>query len=256
MSTIFIGIDLTADQRPHNFAVLDEKLRMAAHGAGRFDEVVAMVKGYERAVVAIDAPQSPNAGLMADPARRTQLGLPPNGKTWANCKVCEYEMRRHGIGLYFTPRTAEATPVWMQTGFRLYDALRAEGFELWRPTIDAPRVMLEVHPHGCFTVLLGHRPVRKNTLEGRLQRQIVLYEEGLDVPDPMAAMEEITRHHLRQGLVTLPGLLSHDELDALVAAYTAFIAAREPQRLTPVGDPEEGQIILPIAPAEFKESYR
>ena len=255
-NTAFIGIDLTADQRPHNYAVLDEKLRVVAQGVGVFDEVVAAVKAYESAVVAIDAPQSPNAGLMADPARRAQLGLPPNGKTWANCKVCEYEMRQHGIGLYFTPRTAEAAPLWMQTGFRLYDALRAEGFQLYRPDGDAPRRMLEVHPHGCFTVLLGHRPLRKDTLEGRLQRQLVLFEEGLDVPDPMNVVEEITRHHMRQGMRDLPGLLSHDELDALVAAYTAFIAAREPGRLTAVGDPEEGQILLPVARAEFKASYR
>ncbi|MGQ0602234.1 MAG: DUF429 domain-containing protein [Anaerolineales bacterium] len=254
--TVFIGIDLTADQRPHNYAVLDDKLHIVTQGLGKFDEVVDAVTAFESAVVAVDAPQSPNAGLMADPTRRTQLGLPPNSKTWANCKVCEYEMRRHGIGLYFTPRTVEAAPTWMQTGFRLYDALRAEDFELYRAGLEAPRVMLEVHPHGCFTVLLGHRPLRKDTLEGRLQRQIVLYEEGLDVPDPMEAMEEITRHHLRQGLVTLPGLRSHDELDALVAAYTAFITAREPQRLTGVGDSVEGQIILPIAPAEFKASYR
>jgi len=256
MQTAFIGIDLTADRRPHHFAVLDEKLGVAAQGAGNFDELVRAVTAYADAVVAIDAPQSPNAGLMADPARRAQLGLPPNGKTWANCKVCEYEMRRHGIGLYFTPRTAEAAPAWMQTGFRLYETLRAAGFQLYRAGVAAPRRLLEVHPHGCFTVLLGHRPLRKDTLEGRLQRQLILFEAGLDVPDPMKVMDEVTRHHIRQGLMNVPGLYSHDELDALIAAYTAFIAAREPQRLTAVGDPEEGQILLPVAPAEFRDSYR
>jgi predicted nuclease with RNAse H fold len=256
MNTVYIGIDLTADQRPHNVAVLDDELRIVLQSTGKFDEVVAAVTAYTSAGVAIDAPQSPNAGLMADPARRTQLGLPPNGRTWANCKVCEYELRHHGIGLYFTPRTVEAAPVWMQTGFRLYAALRAEGFELWRPGIESPRTLLEVHPHASFTVLLGHRPLRKDTLEGRLQRQLVLFEEGLDVPDPMNVVDEITRQHMRAGLQNLPGLLSHDELDALVAAYTAFIAAREPGRLTAIGDPDEGQIVLPIAPADFKASYR
>jgi predicted RNase H-like nuclease len=256
MNTVFIGIDLTADQRPHNYALLEGDLRVVAQGAGKFDEIVDVITAQPTVMVAIDAPQSPNSGLMADPARRTQLGLPPHGKTWANCKVCEYELRQHGIGLYFTPRTVEAAPPWMQTGFRLYNALRAEGFELYGAGSHTPRRMLEVHPHGCFTVLLGQRPLRKDTLEGRLQRQLILYDEGLAVPDPMEALEEITRHHVRQGLATLPGLLSHDELDALVAAYTAFLAVQQPERITAVGDEAEGQIILPVAPAEFKASYR
>jgi hypothetical protein len=41
-----------------------------------------------------------------------------------------------------------------------------------------------------------------------------------------------------------------------VAAYTAYLAARHPERVTLVGDPDEGQITLPVAPAEFKERYR
>jgi predicted RNase H-like nuclease len=165
-------------------------------------------------------------------------------------------MRRHGIGLYLTPGEAASAPTWMQMGFRLYQALQGAGFEMYRPGLEAARVLLEVHPHGCYTVLLGHRPLRKDTLEGRLQRQIVLYDEGLGVPDPMEAVEEITRHHLREGSLSFPGLYTHDELDALAAAYTAYLAAQGPERVTPVGDLSEGQIILPVAPAEFKDVYR
>jgi len=33
----------------------------------------------------------------------------------------------------------------------------------------------------------------KPTLEGRLQRQIALYEQGIDMKDPMEFFEEITR---------------------------------------------------------------
>jgi len=253
---VFIGLDPTAGKRPIHYAVLDRDLKIVAQNASKFDEVIDVITGYPSAVVAIDAPQSPNQGLMADPARRQQLGLAPNGKGWANCKVCEYQMRQHGIGLYLTPGDAASAPSWMQMGFRLCESLRAEGFQMYGSGLGAERIMLEVHPHGCFTVLLGHRPVRKDTLEGRLQRQIVLYDEGLDIPDPMNAVEEITRHHLREGTLSFPGLCTHDELDALVAAYTACLAARDPARVTLVGDPDEGQIILPVAPADFKDQYR
>jgi predicted nuclease with RNAse H fold len=253
---VFIGLDPTAGKRPIHYAALDRDLKIVAQGAGKFDEVVDMLTGYPSAVVAIDAPQSPNQGLMADPARRQQLGLQPHGKGWSNCKVCEYQLRQRGIGLYLTPRDIASAQSWTRMGFQLYAALRAEGFQIIRPGLEAERIMLEVHPHGCFTVLLGHRPLRKDTLEGRLQRQIVLYDEGIDVRDPLDAVEELTRHHLRQGTLSFPGLHTHDELDALVAAYTAYVAARHPEQVTPVGDPDEGQIILPVAPADFKERYR
>ncbi len=253
---LYLGIDTTAGRRPFTYALLDEALAVRECGEGRFDEVVDLVTARAPAVVAVDAPQSPNRGLMMRADVRRRYGLAADGKGWRDCKVCEYELRRHGIGLYLTPGDPARAPTWMQMGFRLYAALRAAGYPIHQPGAPAERALLEVHPHGCFTVLLGRRPLRKDTLEGRLQRQLVLYDEGLDVPDPMEAVEELTPHHLRAGTLTFPGLRTHDELDALVAAYTAYLADRRPARTTAVGDPEEGQIILPVAPEEFKERYR
>jgi hypothetical protein len=256
MDTVYLGIDPTAGKRPINYAVLDQTLKIIAQGAGKFDAVLDVIAAHPSVVAAVDAPQSPNQGLMAQPDYRQKLGLSAKSKAWANCKVCEYQLRQRGVGLYLTPGEAARAPTWMQMGFRLFESLRADGFQLYQPGLNAERLLLEVHPHGCYTVLLGHRPLRKDTLEGRLQRQLVLYDEGIDVPDPMDSVEELTRHHLREGTLTFPGLLEHDELDALVAAYTAYLAARQPERVTLVGDPAEGQITLPIAPSEFKDRYR
>ncbi len=266
MTPVYIGIDSTAGRRPFTYAILDEKLRIVACGEGQFMEVVDLVAGQPAAAVAVDAPQSPNHGLMAQPEYRDKFGLPSHSQGWRDCKVAEYLLRRRGIGLYLTPRDPDRAAGWMRVGFQLYDALRAAGFQAYQPNAavasgaagdrGAPRVFLEVYPHGGFTVRLGHRPLRKDTLEGRLQRQIVLYDEGVDVPDPMDAVEELTRHHLREGTLVFPGLRTHDELDALMAAYTAFLAVRQPEAVTAVGDPVEGEIILPIAPADFKARYR
>ena len=255
MDMVYIGIDPTTNRRPMDYAILNQDLDLVARGQGKLNEVVDVVRAYASAVVAIDAPQSPNGGHMANPDRRAQLGLPPASTKWANYKVCEYELRRRGIKLYNTPGEIEALPKWMKLGLELYDALRKEGYQAYQPGSVAPKQYLEVHPHATYTVLLGHIPMRKDSLEGRMQRQLLLYREKVEVPDPMEVLEEITRHHLLEGALSLPQLYTHDELDALSSAYTAQVAARHPERATCVGDPAEGQIIVPVAPADFKDAY-
>jgi hypothetical protein len=96
-------------------------------------------------------------------------------------------------------------------------------------------------------------PFPKTTLEGRIQRQLVLHEHDLHIPDPMRLFEEITRHRLLQGVMPLQDLYSPGELDALVAAYTAWVAATRPSEALLLGDPEEGQIALPVS--ELKRHY-
>ena len=99
MDPVFIGIDPTAGRRPMSFAVLNDDLDLLQHGSGDLDAVLAVVRPHPSAVVAVDAPQSPNAGLMQQPARRQSYGLPPQSSRWANFKVCEYELRRRGISV-------------------------------------------------------------------------------------------------------------------------------------------------------------
>ena len=124
-----------------------------------------------------------------------------------------------------------------------------------RPTRrrDAPLQWLEVYPHACYCALLGQVPLPKNTFEGRIQRQLALVEQKLDVPDPMDLFEEITRHRLLQGILPVGELYAQGELDALAAAYTAWLAATYPSKVTALGDPAEGVVIVPAA--ELKRHY-
>jgi predicted nuclease with RNAse H fold len=251
----YVGIDPTAGTRPMNFAAIDRDLRILSLEKGDMEAVLSFVHGLGQAVVAIDAPQSPNQSLMADPVVRARYGLPAHGDTWAGWKVCEYELRRRNVRLYRTPGKESEAPRWVRKGFALYRRLKASHFELFvqgQPL--GSRGLLEVHPHACFTVMLGRRPFLKGTLEGRLQRQLVLYLEGVDVPDPLRSLEEITRHHLLQSRLLLPDLYDHDQLDSLVAAYTAFLASEQPGRVSQVGDIEEGRITLPTD--ELLDFYR
>ena len=249
---VFVGVDLTAGARAITLVTLNVRQRIVTRAETDFAGAVEAVSAYARVVCAVDAPQTRNAGLMADPDYRAGLGLPPNGATYSNYKVCEYELRRRGIGLYNTPRDADAAPAWMHLGWRFYAALEAAGFVTW-PEPGA-RQVFEVHPHACFTVMLERRPFRKLSLEGRLQRQMALYRAGVGVPSPMEFLEEITPHRLLIGDLDTHGLLlDHDMLDAAVAAHTAWLAASDPARVTSVGNPAEGVIVLPTA--ALKDRY-
>jgi hypothetical protein len=120
-------------------------------------------------------------------------------------------------------------------------------------TQAAPLQWLEVYPHACFTALLGLTPFPKYTLEGRIQRQLALHEQEMHIPDPMRLFEEITRHRLLQGQLPLQDLYSPGELDALVAAFTAWKAGSQPGEVTLLGDAQEGQVVLPVK--ELKRQY-
>jgi hypothetical protein len=90
-------------------------------------------------------------------------------------------------------------------------------------------------------------------LEGRLQRQLVLYEQGLGIRDPMDFFEEITRYKLLKGILPIDQIYTIEELDAIAAAYTAYVFGRHPERTIKLGDPDEGQVVLPVA--ELKSKY-
>jgi hypothetical protein len=99
---------------------------------------------------------------------------------------------------------------------------------------------LETDAQDCFRVLIGQKPLSRRTLEGRLQRALILYEQGLQINDPMEIFEEITRYKLIQGILPLENIHSSKELDALVAAYLAWMAVNRPAQIVP-----RGEFVLP-----------
>jgi hypothetical protein len=140
----------------------------------------------------------------------------------------------------------------MKMGFNLYRRLEGLGFQPF-PAGDSTHQYMEVYPHACYTVLLGVAPFPKSSLEGRIQRQLVLNENRTRVPDPMRLFEEITRHRILKGILPDEQLFSPAGLDALVAAFTAWKAVTHPKEVTILGYPDEGQVILPAA--ELKSHY-
>jgi hypothetical protein len=92
----------------------------------------------------------------------------------------------------------------------------------------------------CYRVFQPELLSRR-TLEGRIQRGLILYEEGLQIPDPMDFFEEITRYKLMQGSLPTEGLNSPGQLDALVMSYVAWLAGNPSERVMIKGD-----LFLPV----------
>lgn len=233
------------------YAAIDQDLRLIALDEGELDEITAFVGGQKTAFVAVSSPRRPNQGLMKIEEIRNQLKPAPKPGRWLGYRVAEYQLRQHQIHIIRTCGDKQRCPNWMQRGFEVYRKLESLGcrdFEVSdsQPSGTIPSQMLEVYPHGIYTALLGLGPFPKNGLEGRLQRQLVLHNQGLNIPDPMRIFEEITRYRILKGVLPLEGLYDAAQLDALAAAYTAWVAATAPQEVSVLGHPEEGQIVFPV----------
>jgi predicted nuclease with RNAse H fold len=251
---VYVGIDPTAGRRPMHFTALDKHLEVVASALASQEEVLAFIGGLEAGVIGVTAPQGPGQEVMLRPDVRQRYNLRPGGRSWGKWRACEYDLRRRNIRMYALARPERIASGWIRRGYSLYRRLAEMGFQpfiLGQAT--APRTVIEVQPQAAYCTLLGLRPFAKPSLEGRLQRQLILYLEGLGLANPIRLLEEVTRHHLLTGQLPLDGLLEAEELEALVAAYTAFLTAIEPDRVTQVGEPAEGLITLPRA--QLKDFY-
>lgn len=247
----YIGIDPAAGVKDFGYAVLDGNLGLVTLAEADMEEMVAFLAGQEAAFVAVNAPAGVNRGLVKNKLAAAGSG-PRRAVRGVDIRLAEYELRERGIAVAGTPAREEYCPSWMQAGFALYEKLSRSGYKPF-PSDGAGCQVLETHPFACFCVLAESIPFPKPTLEGRLQRQLILNDRGLRIKDAMVFFEEITRFKLMRGLLPKDVLYSAEQLDVLVAAYTAWLSDKHPGEVTRVGDKEEGQIILPVR--QLKETY-
>ena len=241
-ATLFIGVDPSAGRKPFTYAALDQYGKLAALQRSGVEETLAFIADQPAAIVAVNTPPRPGAGLLRHEKTGKNLDMRP----------VEYQLRQRGIKVAGTPSLEANCAPRLRAGFHFHRRLESLGFAPF-PASEAPRCWLETHPHAVFCVLLGQVPLPRSSLEGRQQRQLILYEQRLIIRDPMEFFEEVTRHKLLKGILPLEQIYTPDELDALAAAYTAYVAGRHPARMGSVGNPQEGQIFLPIA--ALKEKY-
>jgi hypothetical protein len=251
-TTLFIGVDPSGGRKPFTYAALDQNGKLVALNGGEMEEVLAFVSGQPGAFLAINAAPRPSMGLVRqDEVRQSLPPLHISGRS-LDMRLAEHKLRQHGINVSMTPARRELCSNWVQSGFDFYHRIIALGFQP-SPDPEAAYQWLETHPHACYSTLLEQNPLPRTTLEGRLQRQLTLYEQGLVIRDPMDFFEELTRHKLLKGTLPLELVYGAEELDSIAAAYVAFVAGRHPDRVLKIGDPEEGQITLPVT--QLKPKY-
>ena len=241
----FIGVEANRERSyPFTYAALDRDLTIRAFGRGSIKDAFAFLAGQESALAAINSPMSTSKGLLKREEIREKLSSKSRLGRWANLRLVEYELLERGVHVPRTPGSLKSSPRWIKLGFRLFEELGKFGYKPY-PGADAPKQYFECQGEAVFWNLLGHAPLKEHTLEGRLQRQIVLQLCGLPVPDAMLFFEGITRHHLLNSTLPLDNLYSNEELNALAAAYTAWLACTQTGKVIRIGHEEEGFIFLP-----------
>lgn len=247
-SQVFAGVEVLRAsgrlRRQFVYAALDENQNLLALGHGDFDEVLAYLGGQQRAVAAINCPRQLNTGAVND---RTiyQDVLPFEEKPRRmNARLCERLLDDQGLAIGTTPNKLESCPAWMKAGFDVYHRLSDFGYHPY-PSEEGQLLDLETHAEGIFWRLLSGKRALPESLEGRLQRQLILSDHHMPVPDAMNFFLEITRFKLIHGELPDEDIHSYEELNALAAAFIAWQAWHHPDEIDLVGDPEEGQIALP-----------
>ncbi len=189
---IFVGLDPTATaNKPTAAAVLNE------HGVvrevrllGPDEAILSWLRSWgsgEVRLVGFDGPTALPEGLSEEAFAR---GEAPGAR-----RAAELTLAKRGIGCFFTTSRSFAKP-WALRCVKLAQAITRAGFR-----------MAEVYPHATKTVLWGPRYPRP-----KAHREVRLWL--------LKALRAL-------GVSWRPSHLpTHDELDAVVAALTAFLAWR------------------------------
>ena len=227
---VCIGIDLSDP-----FAKRKRTCARAILGAGlhcSFDDweydstssaIVPLEVAHLPHIVAIDGPQ----GLAGSP----DCGM----------RLCERQLGAAGKSPYDFRPIGQPYAGFVCGSVRLFYSLYKTGdFHLHgtQKVRSAETNLIEVYPGSAWPVLAGYRLKKKRLLEGRRDRCDLLVRRGLTFP--------------LEYRITPP---THDQLDAAVAAYIAYLFKNEathdygqdPFEDTTVGILREGLIVQPVS---------
>lgn len=242
---VFLGIDPSLGRSLFTYAALDADCKIEALGTGKMNAVLAYAAGQSQAWIGVNGPARVNLGLTDQANAQQMLFSEPDGGSWSNMRLCEAQLLARGLESTHTKAVAAECSPWMRVSFDLYRQLARLGYQPFAGDLSE-RSLIEVQANAAFGSLAGARLFDARTLEGRLQRQLILTIEDLPLRDPMDFFEEITHHRLLKGVLPYEMVSPTHELNALAAAYTLWLAHNKPQRVLTLGDPQEGSLLLPL----------
>jgi hypothetical protein len=239
---VYIGYNPSNHPLPFSWAVVDTRLRLVELSEGSLEEALACASRLGASSTAINSPASPNLSMVKQNGpRRGRKPIKPSHQA-QNFRVAEYQLHLCGIRVTRTPSTLEDCPRWMQNGFDLHNGLGRMGFN---SSADLQHQKLETIVEAAFQALLKQPLYPVRSLEGRLQRQIILFDLVVGMNDPMEFFEEVTRRRLLTGSLPTGCLYSLPKLHAIGAAYIAWLEAQKPGQIVHLGNSREGWVSLP-----------
>jgi predicted nuclease with RNAse H fold len=206
-----IGLDLTTSpEKATAYAVLTRETDIVAEGLVTADEgLIALAEEHRPALVAIDAPLSLPLGLCC-----LEESCACRPVSFGKGRQCEQELSALGIGCYYTTKRSIIKGM-VYRAIALKEKLEGRGI-----------AVIEIYPYASRRRLFGKLP-RKTTVAGRRA-----FQEKLRCLIPaIPTLQESS--------------LSHDALDALLAAYTGVLYIKGQTRA--LGDPAEGLLHIPAA---------
>ena len=208
MPETYFGLDFASPGHTSGYCVLDAPGALVDIGlVGDDTEIIALIERSGARTVAIDCPLGLPAGLdCLDPAHPCTATSPKG------IRESELAVRALGYGLYFTTKKTIIRAM-AERGIALRRTLEARGLRV-----------LEVYPHATKCILFGKKMPKKTTPEG-----VTWLRDNLTIIIPT--------------LADIPRTLTHDELDAAIAAYTALLFARG--KAIALGNEAEGTIVVP-----------
>jgi hypothetical protein len=242
---IFAGVNFSSGARPVTVALLSSRLEAQFIRGPAVEAAAAELAGRSEISVAIGGPLRAHSAFAA---ADSPSGKAPRRGKLDRSRSAEIEIRRRGIPIRRFPAEEGAAPAPVRAGFQLARGLSERGFLEGEAARESPRFLMEAPPAACAAVLLGRIPFPRAALEGRIQRQLLLTRERVALPDPMDSLEEMTAHHLLSGRLSLRGICRPEELDALLAAFTAWRAFCQPESVAWLGRDADGWICLPVNP--------
>lgn len=245
--TVFLGIDPGSGREGMTYVALDIEKRVLAIGGGKIQDVLAFAAGQFDVLAAVNCLIKP---LKEPSSSEVQQRLFPEfaDDLFGRLRKEAAERLEASGGGGISSLAEKDSRSAQQRSEILVQQLKELGYCAF-PDEDQKRQWLRFSAQAAFLSLGGGRLFASRSLEGRLQRQLILFEEKLPLKDPMDFFEEVTRRRLLLGRLPYEMIYAPGELNALVGAYTAWLAVFEEQRVSKQEDGSEGGWALPLPPA-------
>ena len=211
-----------------------------------WEDLAESLEPFKNVCIAVNTAITPNVDFL----KTSHCKKHKPGK-WPDIRRIEYELEECGAPIYHTPKKKRNLLASQGYGFELVNNLKALGFEDIEN--DGEKTFLEVPAETAFWSIERKPLFEGANFIGRIQRQLLLLEIGLELPDPMNFFEEITQFKLLTGNAPLDMIYELSRLNAWMNAYTALQVKINPSRCAKFGYKQEGFLYLPFPLPDWED---